>query len=267
MLPVRSAPCRVIAIYRASWVTRPAPSRPAALANALLAEARRSLTHLAASNGPELFLANGSRLSVDEVGLLRVETPECRDPSLAVLYVRAGERILLELADRTSLGVTGAIAIERVGGGCHTSFLLPETTTDWADRLLPFVISRMIYAGTGGFDPTTASLRFILSPEAHQSESNPARLLKGDRVSRLRLKRPILPGRWFHVLAGDHATTALPTGRPSSPWGPRCWWPILLPSRPRRRPRGGCASHAAPGGPLPRIRGFGPRLGSPTTTR
>ncbi len=204
MPPVRLDPCRVTAIYRASWSTRPAPSRPAALANAILAEARRSLTHLSASNGPEIFLANGSRLSVDDVGLLRVETPECRDPSLAVLYVRAGERTLLELAARISLGAIGAIAIERVAGGCYESFFLPEATADWAGRLLPFIVSRIVYSGTGGFDPTTASLRFVLSPEPYRSEANPARLLTADRVSRLRLKPLTLPGRWFHIRSGDH---------------------------------------------------------------
>ena len=201
---VRSAPCRITALYQASWVTRPAPSRPGALAAGLLAEARRSLTHLSAPNGPEIFLPNGSRLSVDQAGLLRIETPECRDPSLAVLYVRAGERSLLELAERLSLSTPGAIAIGRVSGGWHESLFLPDATTDWADRLLPFIISRIIYSGTGGFDPSTASLRFVMSLQAHQLQANPARLLKGERVSRLRLKPPTVPGRWFQILAGDH---------------------------------------------------------------
>lgn len=199
----RSAPFGVAGRYRVAWHSRSPRSRPAALAGALVAEARAWLPNLMESEGQGIFLANGGRLSLDATGHVVLETPECCDPWTAVLQVRAGEQTLLQLADRLSGAANpSGILIERVEGGWRESYFARAVPRDLAEQLVPHLVSRIVYAGGGGFDPTIPSLRFVLSANPFRFESRLSRLLEVERISRLR-RASSLEGQWFRIAGND----------------------------------------------------------------
>src|SRR6185503_20187706 len=65
----------------------------------LLRRARRRLIHLPGTSDCGLFLSNGSRLYVDYGDHPEIGSPECLDPWDAVRYSKAGDRIMVQLAD------------------------------------------------------------------------------------------------------------------------------------------------------------------------
>jgi proteasome accessory factor A len=105
------------------------------------------------------FLVNGGRLYVDAVGSHEeYATPECTDLSDLVAHDRAGRLLLqnvlhaMELEDTVSFHNN---AIDHFGGhtfGCHENYLVQIEDRDFADALnllLPFLVTRQIYAGAG----------------------------------------------------------------------------------------------------------------------
>src|SRR5947209_4121380 len=105
------------------------------------------------------FLRNGGRLYIDAVGSHEeYATPECMDLIDLVAHDRAGRAILqsilddLELADVVSFHNN---AIDHFGGhtfGCHENYLVQiedRFFTDALSHLLPFLVTRQIFAGIG----------------------------------------------------------------------------------------------------------------------
>lgn len=105
------------------------------------------------------FLRNGARLYVDAVGSHEeYATPECSDLHDLVVHDRAGRFILqsvladLGIADRVSFHNN---AIDHFGGhtfGCHENYLIRIEDRFFADALtylLPFLVTRQIFAGNG----------------------------------------------------------------------------------------------------------------------
>jgi hypothetical protein len=48
--------------------------------------------------------------------------------------------------------------------GCHESYLHRTTTEALAEEIIPHLVSRLIYTGSGGFDNHSSGLEFMLSP-------------------------------------------------------------------------------------------------------
>ncbi len=105
------------------------------------------------------FLRNGGRLYIDAVGSHEeYATPECTDLLDIVVHDRAGRAILqsvlndLELQDVASFHNN---AIDHFGGhtfGCHENYLVQiedRFFTDALSYLLPFLVTRQIFAGIG----------------------------------------------------------------------------------------------------------------------
>ncbi|MFN0178499.1 MAG: proteasome accessory factor PafA2 family protein [Gemmatimonadales bacterium] len=197
------APCRVAARYRALWLTKPAPSRSAALTGAIWEEAPRRLTHLGQRDGPGIFLANGGRLSLEPDGWLRFETPECRSPSLALLYIRAAEVTLLGLTGPVSEAAGLPIGIERARTSWEETFLTGDAVEHRPAQLLPFLISRLTYGGAGGFEPDVANLRFVMSTAPYRPGVRLGQLVATVRPGRFRLPSRAEPGSRLRIQVGD----------------------------------------------------------------
>jgi len=137
---------------------------PSEVGGALLRAAGRTLPHLPGTLDAGLFLANGSRLYVDAGDHPEVAGPECTDPWNAVRYARAGDLILLRLAEevrRRNPAVaelrifTGNVDYASGSGatwGAHESYCHRADPSLLGRGLVPHLVSRVIYSGAGGFD-------------------------------------------------------------------------------------------------------------------
>ncbi len=105
------------------------------------------------------FLKNGGRLYIDAVGSHEeYATAECCDLLDLVRHDRAGRMLLAQLV--SELGLDDAVSfhnnsIDHFGGhtfGCHENYLVQiedKFFTDALSFLLPFLVTRQIYAGIG----------------------------------------------------------------------------------------------------------------------
>jgi proteasome accessory factor A len=145
------------------------------LATALLEAAHKRLASLADLHSSGVYLQNGSRLYIDCGLHPEISTPECANPWDAVRYVRAGERILQGLlAEVQAKGNTYSEVMcfrcnVDYGGtgatwGCHESYLHRADPLALAARVIPHLVTRVVYSGAGGFNPMAPGLAFTLSP-------------------------------------------------------------------------------------------------------
>jgi proteasome accessory factor A len=127
-----------------------------------------------------VFLENGARLYLDVGSHPEYATPECDSPLEAVVHERAGDRILHDLARRTeevlrSEGQEGRIRLFRnntdnAGNsyGSHENYLV-ERSGDFARltaALLPFLVTRQVFAGAGKLLRGPRGAEFVLSQRA-----------------------------------------------------------------------------------------------------
>ena len=138
----------------------------------LLELAGRQLPSLPRFNPNGHFFGSGS-LYIDSGGHPEFCTPECVNPWDLVRYVLAGESILNQLAQ--DLETNGALAevrffknnVDYRSGhtwGCHESYLTRTEPEEMSRHLIPFLSSRLIYTGAGGFNALSAGLEFMISP-------------------------------------------------------------------------------------------------------
>ncbi len=148
------------------------------LVNGLMAFARRTLD--CSSVAPcNRFLGNGCLLCVDPTAHLEWSSAECISPHDAVRYLRAGDLIVQRLVDAfaRARGFASTFCSR-----CNVDYL---SSTSWAshesyahrgnpgllpEQLVPFLASRVVYAGAGGWDPLLPGLRFTLAPRARFTE-------------------------------------------------------------------------------------------------
>ncbi|MEZ4586884.1 MAG: proteasome accessory factor PafA2 family protein [Gemmatimonadales bacterium] len=145
-------------------------------AQALVGEARRH-RYLPSMRGSALFLENGGCFYVDRGNHPEYATPECRDPWQLARYVRAGDLFLEGLAAEVmarhptirQLTVHRANVHYRAPDavwGSHESYLSRLDPREIGSHLVPHLVSRIVFAGAGGFVPGPTGLLFTLSPRA-----------------------------------------------------------------------------------------------------
>jgi proteasome accessory factor A len=111
-----------------------------------------------------------------------IGSPECMDPCDAVRFSKAGDRILAQLADEVqSAHPKIAEAVIRQGNmdysgqyttwGAHESYCHRTDPELLQRRLVPHLVSRLVYAGAGGFNPFSHGIEFMLSPRAQHITS------------------------------------------------------------------------------------------------
>ena len=143
----------------------------------LLRRARNTIPHQLGSGASDLYLQNGSRLYIDAGHHPELSSPECLNPWDVVRYVRAGDVILERLADGVKseddridhvLVFKGNVDYSGSGTtwGSHESYLHRSDPDLLRRRLIPHLVSRVIYTGAGGFNPLSSGLEFMLSPRA-----------------------------------------------------------------------------------------------------
>jgi hypothetical protein len=135
---------------------------------------RPYLQDLECSTG--VYLGNGSRVYTDIHGHPEYATPECSTPAQVAAYDKAGERILHFVARRAAserrleLSVTknnlGAVAPDRITWGNHESYTSWIPLTHAVDYLVPHLVTRLPYAGSGCLSAHADGFGFELSQRA-----------------------------------------------------------------------------------------------------
>jgi tetratricopeptide (TPR) repeat protein len=114
------------------------------------------------------FLAGGGRVSIDQ-SHPEYSTPECLSPYELVACLEAGDRLIAPLAKRRARGFVWKGNVDYSSEstwGSHESYLYSQATLgDIAHLLIPFLVSRIIIAGGGGFSPHDGIV-FSLSPRS-----------------------------------------------------------------------------------------------------
>lgn len=134
-----------------------------------------AIPHLPALRSSGIFLANGSRFYVDCGAHPELATPECTNPWDVVRYIRAGEQLLLDLAEqlkkrdsriaRTIILKGNVDYTTRATWGCHESYLHRVRDRAFLSRqIIPHLVSRIVFTGAGGFDCFSPGLDFMVSP-------------------------------------------------------------------------------------------------------
>jgi len=123
-----------------------------------------------------LFLGNGSLLYVDCGLHIEFATPECFNPDDVVRYTLAGERILNQLTSEyldVHHQIRGVVFLKtnvdyayRSGSswGCHESLLHKGTSKELSKQLIPHLVSRQVFTGSGGWNSLIPGLEFLISP-------------------------------------------------------------------------------------------------------
>ena len=128
-----------------------------------------------------VFLQNGARLYLDVGSHPEYATPECDSVRDAVVYDKAGERIL----ERLLIGAQERLREEGVEGkiflfknntdsagnsyGCHENYLTERRDNDMSDYsevLIPFLVTRQIFSGAGKILQTANGATYCISQRA-----------------------------------------------------------------------------------------------------
>ncbi len=127
-----------------------------------------------------VFLANGARLYLDVGSHPEYATPECDSIYDLVVHDKAGERILEQLLTSAEErleeeGIKGDIYLfknntDSAGNsyGCHENYLTNRRDDfgSYAEVLIPFLVSRQIYAGAGKVLQTARGAMYCVSQRA-----------------------------------------------------------------------------------------------------
>jgi proteasome accessory factor A len=127
-----------------------------------------------------VFLANGARLYLDVGSHPEYASPECDSIHDLVAHDKAGEWILEQLVESAEArlaeeGIRGDIYLFRnntdsAGNsyGCHENYLTSrdDDLNHYTEVLIPFLVSRQIYAGAGKVLQTARGAQFSIAQRA-----------------------------------------------------------------------------------------------------
>ena len=127
-----------------------------------------------------VFLENGARLYLDVGSHPEYATPECDSVEDLVAHDKAGERILEGLVSSAEArlrdeGIRGVVYLfknntDSAGNsyGCHENYLTSRRDDfgHYAQVLIPFLVTRQIYAGAGKILQTARGATFCMSQRA-----------------------------------------------------------------------------------------------------
>jgi proteasome accessory factor A len=127
-----------------------------------------------------VFLENGARLYLDVGSHPEYATPECDSIADLVVHDKAGERILEHLVSSAEArlreeGIRGVVFLfknntDSAGNsyGCHENYLTSRRDDfgHYAEVLIPFLVSRQIYAGSGKVLQTARGAMYCISQRA-----------------------------------------------------------------------------------------------------
>jgi proteasome accessory factor A len=182
--------------------------------DALARLAERKLVHLR-DGGSRMYLANGSLFYVDHGHHPEIATPECTTPWEAVCHLLAGQRMVARLASlvREEIGAEQVLVfrnnVDYLSGatwGCHESYLGRQPVGTYESWLVPHLVSRIVYTGSGGLDPSSPGIRLSISPRVAFIDEVASANSTGDRGIFHTRDESLSSGySRVHVLAGDNA--------------------------------------------------------------
>src|SRR5215510_9965115 len=167
-----------------------------------------------------VFLANGARLYLDVGSHPEYATPECDSIVDLVTHDKAGERILEQLLVAASRqlreeGIRGSVYLfknntDSAGNsyGCHENYLTSrrDDLGHYAEVLIPFFVSRQIYAGAGKVLQTARGAMFCIAQRAeHMWEGVSSATTRSRPIINTR-DEPLSDAdryRRLHVIVGD----------------------------------------------------------------
>jgi proteasome accessory factor A len=167
-----------------------------------------------------VFLENGARLYLDVGSHPEYATPECDNLTDLVAHDKAGEVTLqrLVLAAEARLreeGIKGVVYLfknntDSAGNsyGCHENYLISRTDDNlrYSEVLIPFLISRQIYAGAGKILNTARGPIYTIGQRAeHIWEGVSSATTRSRPIINTRDEPHADPERFrrLHVIAGD----------------------------------------------------------------
>ncbi len=127
-----------------------------------------------------VFLENGARLYLDVGSHPEYATPECDSIADLVVHDKAGERILEGLVQSAEQrlreeGIRGEVFLfknntDSAGNsyGCHENYLVERDGdfSKFTDVLIPFLVTRQVYAGAGKVLQTARGAMYCVSQRA-----------------------------------------------------------------------------------------------------
>jgi len=175
-----------------------------------------------------VFLANGARLYLDVGSHPEYATPECDSLEDLVAHDKAGERILEQLVESAEQrlaeeGIRGDIYLFRnntdsAGNsyGCHENYLTSrrDELAHYTEVLIPFLVSRQIYAGAGKVLQTARGAMFCVSQRAeHIWEGVSSATTRSRPIINTRDEPHADSDRYrrLHVIVGDSNMGEYPT--------------------------------------------------------
>jgi proteasome accessory factor A len=175
-----------------------------------------------------VFLGNGARLYLDVGSHPEYATPECDSLHDLVAHDKAGERILeglLESAEQrlAEEGIRGDIYLFRnntdsAGNsyGCHENYLTSrrDELAHYTEVLIPFLVSRQIYAGAGKILQTARGAMYCISQRAeHIWEGVSSATTRSRPIINTRDEPHADSDRYrrLHVIVGDSNMGEYPT--------------------------------------------------------
>jgi proteasome accessory factor A len=167
-----------------------------------------------------VFLENGARLYLDVGSHPEYATPECDSIADLVVHNKAGERILEGLvrsAEQRLIeeGIRGEVYLfknntDSAGNsyGCHENYMVEREGdfTRFTDVLIPFLVTRQVYAGAGKVLQTARGAMYCVSQRAeHIWEGVSSATTRSRPIINTR-DEPLADAERFrrlHVIVGD----------------------------------------------------------------
>lgn len=174
------------------------------------------------------FLSNGARFYQDTGCHPEYSTPECDRLHDLVIHDKAGERLLeacLPMAERRlrEEGLVGEIYIfknntDSMGNtyGCHENYLMRRDLDFWkvTEQLIPFFVTRQIYAGAGKVLKVSGRTHFFLSQRAqhiHEKTSSSTTSSRSIINTRDEPHADAEKYRRLHIIVGDSNMSEMTT--------------------------------------------------------
>jgi proteasome accessory factor A len=166
------------------------------------------------------FLINGARFYQDTGCHPEYATPECDNIFDLVTHDKAGERLLegcLPLAEERlkEEGINGEIYIfknntDSMGNtyGCHENYLMKRDVDFWkvTEQLIPFFVTRQIYAGAGKLLKLSGKTHYFMSQRAqhiHEKTSSSTTSSRSIINTRDEPHADAEKYRRLHIIVGD----------------------------------------------------------------
>jgi proteasome accessory factor A len=166
------------------------------------------------------FLCNGARFYQDTGCHPEYSTPECDRLHDLVVHDKAGERLLeacLPMAEKRlrEEGLVGDIYIfknntDSMGNtyGCHENYLMKRDLDFWkvTEQIIPFFVTRQVYAGAGKVLKVSGRTHFFLSQRAqhiHEKTSSSTTSSRSIINTRDEPHADAEKYRRLHIIVGD----------------------------------------------------------------